>query len=464
MSRRKQYKIDMCSGPILSKMMLFAVPLMFSSILQLLFNAADIVVVGRFSGDNSMAAVGSVASLVNLLVNFFMGLSVGANVMAARYFAAKNDGELSKTVHTSVLISFIGGAILTIVGVFFSRPLLALMNSPPDIIDLAALYLKIFFIGMPANLAYNFGSALLRAVGDTRRPLYYLSFAGVVNVILNLIFVIKFQMGVAGVAIATVVSQCISAFLVLRCLTKETGGMQLYLSKLKIDVQKLVQIMKVGLPASFQGILFSLSNVVIQSTVNGFGEVVVAGASASSNIENFVYVSMNSVYQATISFCSQNAGVGNFKRVRRVTTIGAVYTAVVGFVLGMLCIWQGKNLIGIYSTSPNVIDMGYERLSLMMTTYFLCGIMDTMVGALRGIGYSMQPMIVSLIGVCGLRLAWIATIVQIPQFHTIRMVYMSYPVTWIITLIAHLICFRWAIKRAELLYGMTHPNLSESAT
>ena len=443
-------------------MMLFAVPLMFSSILQLLFNAADIVVVGRFAGDNSMAAVGSVASLVNLLINFFMGLSVGANVMAARYFAAKNDSELSKTVHTSILVSFIGGIILAFVGVFFSRPLLELMNSPPDIIDLAALYIKIFFIGMPANLAYNFGSALLRAVGDTRRPLYYLSFAGVVNVILNLVFVIKFHMGVAGVAIATVVSQCISAFLVLRCLANETGGIQLYMSKLKIDGQKLVQIMKVGLPASFQGILFSLSNVVIQSTVNGFGEVVVAGASASSNIENFVYVSMNSVYQATISFCIQNAGVGNFKRVRRVTLTGVIYTAVIGIALGFFCIWQGKALIGIYSTSSNVIEMGYIRLSLLMSTYFLCGVMDTMVGALRGIGYSMQPMIVSLIGVCGLRLIWIATIVQIPRFHTVKMVYMSYPVTWIITLTAHLICFAWAIKKAEMIFGMTHPNLPES--
>jgi len=462
MSRRQQYKIDMCSGPILSKMMLFAVPLMFSSILQLLFNAADIVVVGRFAGDNSMAAVGSVASLVNLLVNFFMGLSVGANVMAARYFAAKNDNELSKTVHTSIVVSLIGGVILSFVGFFFSKSLLRLMSSPPDIIDLAALYLKLFFLGMPANLAYNFGSALLRAVGDTRRPLYFLSFAGVVNVILNLIFVIKFHMGVAGVAIATVVAQCISAFLVLRCLTRESAGLQLSFSKLRIDGQKLVQIMKVGLPASFQGILFSLSNVVIQSTVNGFGEVVVAGASAASNIEGFVYASMNSVYQATISFSSQNAGVGNFKRVRRVTLTGAIYTAVLGITLGMICIWQGKNLIAIYSNSPDVIEMGFVRLSLMMTMYFLCGVMDTMVGALRGIGYSIAPMIVSLIGVCGLRLIWIATIVQIPRFHTIEMVYASYPVTWIITLIAHVICFRWAIKKAELLYGMTHPNMPEA--
>ncbi len=443
--------------------MLFAVPLMFSSILQLLFNAADIVVVGRFAGDNSMAAVGSVASLVNLLVNFFMGLSVGANVMAARYFAAKNENELSKTVHTAIFISFIGGVILSFVGFFFSRSLLELMNSPADIIDLAALYLKIFFLGMPANLAYNFGSALLRAVGDTRRPLYYLSFAGVVNVILNLIFVIQFHMGVAGVAVATVVSQCISAVLVLRCLAKENGGMQLCLSKLRLDSSKLVQIMKVGLPASFQGILFSLSNVVIQSTVNGFGEVVVAGASASSNIENFVYVSMNSVYQATISFCSQNAGVGNFKRVRRVTLTGVIYTAVVGIVLGMLGVWQGKNLISIYSTSPEVIETGYIRLSLLLSLYFLCGMMDTMVGALRGIGYSMAPMIVSLIGVCGLRILWIATIVQIPRFHTIEMVYASYPVTWIITLTAHIICFAWAIKQAEKLYGMTHPNSRDSS-
>lgn len=462
MAQAKGYKIDMCSGPILSKMILFAVPLMFSTLLQLLFNAADIVVVGRFAGDNSMAAVGSVTALVNLLINLFIGLSVGANVMAARYFASKREDELSQTVHTAMTLSFVGGVFLAIIGNLFAGKILALMQSPPEIIGLSTLYLKIFFLGMPANLAYNFGSALLRAVGDTRRPLYYLSFAGVVNVLLNLVFVIKFHMDVAGVAVATVISQCISAVLVIRCLMKESGGMKFELSKLGINPQKLAQIMKVGLPAGFQGILFSISNVVIQSSINGFGEIVVAGSSASNNIEHFVYAGMNSVYQAALSFTSQNAGVGDFKRVRRITRISNGYVIALGIIMGGPMILFGKTLISIYSGSPDVIEQGYIRLVIMLSVYAIAGMMDVMVGIMRGIGFSVIPMIVSLIGVCGFRLLWIATVFQIPQFHTIEMVYISYPISWTITLIAHVCCYLRVIKKVEKQYEMTHREFFES--
>ena len=462
MAQAKGYKIDMCSGPILSKMILFAVPLMFSTMLQLLFNAADIVVVGRFAGDNSMAAVGSVTALVNLLINLFIGLSVGANVMAARYFASKRDDELSQTVHTSMTLSFAGGVFLAVVGNLFAGKILVLMQSPPEIIGLSTLYLKIFFLGMPANLAYNFGSALLRAVGDTRRPLYFLSLAGVINVVLNLVFVIKFHMDVAGVAVATVVSQCVSATLVIRCLMKESGGMKLELSKLGINPQKLIQIMKVGLPAGFQGILFSLSNVVIQSSINSFGEIVVAGSSASNNIEHFVYAAMNSVYQATLSFTSQNAGVGDFKRVRRIAVISNLYVIVLGIIVGGPVLLFGKNLISVYTGSAAVIEQGYIRLFMMMIVYFIAGMMDVMVGILRGIGYSVMPMIVSLVGVCGFRLLWIATIFQMPQFHTIEMVYLSYPISWTVTFITHFICYRKVINKVEAQYQMLNPERHES--
>ena len=462
MAQAKGYKIDMCSGPILSKMILFAVPLMFSTMLQLLFNAADIVVVGRFAGDNSMAAVGSVTALINLLINLFIGLSVGANVMAARYFASKRDDELSQTVHTAMTLSFAGGIFLAIVGNLFAGKILVLMQSPPEIIGLSTLYLKIFFLGMPANLAYNFGSALLRAVGDTRRPLYFLSLAGVINVVLNLVFVIKFHMDVAGVAVATVVSQCVSALLVIRCLMNETGGMKFELSKLGINPQKLIQIMKVGLPAGFQGILFSLSNVVIQSSINSFGEIVVAGSSASNNIEHFVYAAMNSVYQATLSFTSQNAGVGNFRRVRRIAVISNLYVIVLGIIVGGPVLLFGKMLISVYSSSAAVIEQGYIRLFVMMIVYFIAGMMDNMVGLLRGIGYSVMPMIVSLVGVCGFRLLWIATIFQLPQFHTIEMVYLSYPISWTVTFIIHFICYRKVINKVEAHYKMLHPEHYEN--
>lgn len=438
---KKKYEIDMCSGSIFKKMLLFAVPLMFSSILQLLFNAADVVVVGRYAGDNSLAAVGSNTSLINLLTNLFVGLSVGANVLIAHYYGAKEKEDLKKAVHTVVAISIVSGILLTIVGVIGARQFLIWMDTPENVLDLAVTYLRIYFAGITATMIYNFGAAILRAVGDTKRPLYYLLLAGVVNVVLNLIFVIKFNMDVAGVALATVISQCISAFLIIRCLIKETGAIHLELKALKIDRGNLLKILKVGLPAGFQGVLFSLSNVVIQSSVNGFGEITVAGNSAAANLEGFVYMAMNAFHQAAISFTSQNVGAGKYSRINKVLYVAQTYVVAVGLSLGLLVIAFGRPLLGIYSDNSVVIEAGLVRLKYVVTVYFLCGMMDVMVGSLRGLGYAVMPMIVSLMGACGLRLIWIATIFQIPKFHTIDMVYITYPVTWFITFLAHVICF-----------------------
>ena len=445
--KKTNYEIDMCNGPILSKMLKFAIPLMLSGILQLLFNAADIVVVGRFAGDNSLAAVGSNTSLISLLTNLFMGLSIGANVLAARYYGAKNEEELNKTVHTAMLLSVISGIILTIVGAFAARVILIWMQTPAEVLDLAVVYLRIYFLGMTATMIYDFASAVLRAKGDTKRPLFYLMCGGVVNVILNLIFVIQFHMDVAGVAIATVVSQFLSATFVVRCLLHEEGGMRLELKKLHIYKDKFIQIIQIGLPAGFQGMLFSLSNVVIQSSVNTFGATIVAGNSAANNIEGFVYCAMNAFYQATISFTSQNMGAGNIKRIRKILLSGQFCVVIVGLILGNAAYLCATPLLRIYSSSKEVIRAGIVRLSIISTTYVLCGMMDVMVGALRGIGYSVMPMIVSLIGACGFRLLWISTVFQMERFHTIQVVYYSYPISWIITFIVHVICFHWAMKK-----------------
>lgn len=447
--RGSGYEIDMCSGSILPKLLQFALPLMCSSVLQLLFNAADVIVVGRFAGDNSLAAVGSNTSLINLLVNLFMGLSVGANILAARTYGAGDREGLRQTVHTSMLLSLLSGVALAVVGALGAGTILGWMQSPEKVRGLATLYLRIYFLGMPFTMLYNFGAALLRAIGDTRRPLYYLFTAGVVNVVLNLIFVIVLQMDVAGVAIATVISQVISALLVVRCLMREQGGIHLELRELRIWPVRLKQILQVGLPAGFQGVLFALSNVVIQSSINGFQEVVAAGNAASSNIEGFVYAAMNAFYQANISFSSQNYGAGRYDRLKPILLRVQACVLVTGVVLGGFATLFGHQLLGIYSSSPEVVEVGMERLAIVCTTYALCGMMDAMVGSLRGLGYSVMPMIVSLLGVCALRLVWIATIFQIPEFHTPATIYWSYPFSWIVTFLAHLGCYVWAMKRLK---------------
>ncbi len=445
---KKKYEIDMCSGSVFQKMLLFAIPLMCSSILQLLFNAADIVVVGRFAGDNALAAVGSNSSLINLLTNVFVGLSIGTNVLVAQYYGAKKEKDLKETVHTSILLSICSGIILTIIGILGAKPLLELMQAPEEVLGLAVIYLRIYFLGMTSTMVYNFGSAILRAVGDTQRPLYYLLGAGIINVILNLFFVIVCHMGVAGVAAATAISQTISALLVVRCLIKEQGGIHLELRELRIYGAKFVRIVKIGLPAGFQGMVFSLSNVVIQSAVNSFGAVAVAGNSAAANIEGFVYMAMNAFYQATISFTSQNYGAKEYKRIYKILFAGELYVIITGAVLGNLAVLFGEPLLGIYSPNADVVAAGLGRMHVICTLYALCGMMDVFVGALRGIGYSVVPMIVSLIGACGLRLLWIATIFQIPEYHTMKTIYISYPVTWTVTFLVHALTFLIVSRKA----------------
>lgn len=453
----KQKTSDLTTGPLLPKIILFALPLAASSILQLLFNAADVVVVGRFAGSQALAAVGSTSSLVNLLVNMFVGISVGANVVTARALGAHDEKAVKNTVHTAILLSILGGFLLAVVGVCFSRPLLELMGSPEDVIDLAALYLRIFFLGMPVNLLYNFGAALLRSVGDTKRPLYCLAFSGCVNVVLNLVFVILFHMSVAGVALATIISQAISAVLVTGLLLREEGPLKLEWKHLRLHPAALSQILRIGIPSGLQGTVFSLSNVVIQSSINSFGSVIIAGNSAASSIEGFVYVGMNAFAQASTTFTSQNYGAGKYQNIRKVLFYCVSCVLVVGTVLGVGATLLGDLLCGIYSSDPAVIAAGVNRLAIICQLYALCGLMDVFSGSMRGIGYSVLPMVVSLIGSCALRLVWVATIFR--WFGTIESLYISYPISWALTSLAHLICFVYASHKLKNAQPMEHVPL-----
>ena len=436
---RISYRMDMTEGPLTTKIIKFTMPVMLTGILQLLFNTADVIVVGRFTGKTALAAVGSTGSLINLLVSLFMGLSIGTNVLVARYQGAKDDKAVSETVHTSIALGIVGGLILLIIGVVATRPLLEMMATPEDVIDQSTLYMRILFFGMPLNLILNFGAAILRAIGDTKRPLYYLTIAGVINLFLNIFLVTVFSLGVAGVAIATVISEGVSCGLILLCLKHETGAIRLYFNRIKINPSKCIDIMKIGLPAGLQGCIFSISNVLIQSSVNSFGSTVMAGNTAASNIEGFVYVSMNSLHQTCISFTSQNFGAGKFKRIKKVLINCLVIVAITGLVLGNSAYFFGKYLLSAYNNEAEVISYGLIRLSIISTMYFLCGLMDVMVGAMRGIGYSILPMIVSLVGACGLRIVWIYTVFV--KFRTLDILFISYPVTWTITFLSHLVCY-----------------------
>lgn len=441
----KKYEIDMCSGPFLGKILIFYIPLMLSGVLQLLFNAADIIVVGRFAGHIALSAVGSTSSLINFLVNFFMGLSIGANVLVARFYGAGQKKELSEMVHTAILTSVISGFILLIFGGIISEPALKLMGTPEDVIAQSTLYMRIYFCGMPFFMAYNFGAAVLRAVGDTKRPLYYLLIAGVINVILNLIFVIVFSMGVAGVAMATAISQAVSAVLVIRCLIHSDGDYKLELSKLHIVKDKMLKMMQIGLPAGVQSSLFSISNVLIQSSVNSFGSIAMAGNTAASNIEGFVYTSMNAFSQTVVSFTGQNYGAQKYKNIAKVLLICQGLVAAVGLVFGNAAYLSGGLLLQLYSADTEVIKFGLLRMSIICTTYCLCGMMDTMVGALRGLGCSIMPTIVSLTGACLFRVVWIYTVFA--EYQTLGSLYISYPISWTLTMLAHIICFLFVYRK-----------------
>lgn len=439
----------MTEGAITSKLIAFSVPLILSSVLQLLFNAADVIVVGRFAGDNSLAAVGSTSSLINLLVNLFQGLSIGTNVVAANYFGAGKKQCLQQTVHTAMLLSVFSGVLLTALGIAGAKLLLRMMQAPEQVLNLAAKYLQIYFGGITATMIYNFGSALLRAKGDTKRPLYILFAAGIINLLLNLLFVIAFRMDVAGVALATVISQCFAAALITVILTRETDDFRLTVRKLHIDRDIFIRILKIGLPAGFQGIMFSFSNVIIQSSINTFGSTVIAGNSAGISIEGFVYTSMNGFSQGTLTFTSQNMGAGKKDRIKRAAVISQFIVIVIGLVLGNAVVFFSRGLLGIFSKNPMVIDAGVQRLKIVCSTYALCGMMDCMGNTVRGTRHSVLPMAVTLVGACGLRLLWIATVFQIPQFHSCFTIFLSYPISWVLTWIAHLICFAAVLRRNE---------------
>lgn len=448
--KKKSYEIDMCNGPLLGKILLFSIPLMFSGILQLLFNAADMIVVGRFAGSSALAAVGATGSLINLLINIFIGLSVGSNVLVAHFRGAGQDKDVSDTVHTAIATSLVSSIFLALSGFFLSRPLLSLMGTPEDVLGQSTLYMRIYFIGIPALLLYNFGSSILRAVGDTKRPLYYLLAAGVANVALNLFFVLVFHMGVAGVALATILSQCISAGLIVKCLLGLTDSCRLEISKIHIHKDKLLRIMKIGLPAGFQGALFSVSNVLIQSSINSFGSIAMAGNAATVNLEGFVYTAMNSFHQTALSFTSQNMGARKYGRIRRILLLCLALVTAVGALMGLTGLYFGESLLRIYSSDADVISYGLLRMEIILSTYFACGMMDVVVGSLRGMGYSVIPMIVSLLGACGLRIVWIFTIFA--AHRSLTTLYLSYPITWIITFCAHVICFFFIFRHVKKRY------------
>ncbi len=441
----------MTEGSILPKIIKFTLPVMLAGILQLLYNAADMIVVGKFAEPGSLGSVGATSALINLIVNLFVGLSVGACVSVARYYGKGDDEGVSRTSNTAVVIALIGGVILGIFGFFMCRPLLQLMGTPADVIDRATLYMKIYFIGLPGNMLYNFGSAVMRGCGDTRRPLRYLASAGIVNVALNLIFVIVFHLGVAGVAVATITAQAISAALVLRFLFRSDSASRISLKTLRIDKNELKLIAGIGLPSGVQGSVFSISNVLIQSSVNSFGSIVMDGNTAAQNIEGFVYISMNSVSQAALTFVSQNYGVKNYDRIKRAVGLSCILAGVVGLILGFAAFGFSDSLISLYSNleapNPQVAYYAKIRLSMIATTYLTCGIMDVLSNCVRGIGHSTVSMIVSLLGACAFRVLWIYTVFAAD--HTLQTLYISYPASWIITDFAHLTCFILLFKRLK---------------
>ncbi len=437
----------MCNGSIMDKLISFSLPLMLSGILQLMFNAVDIIVVGRFSGSQALAAVGSTTALINVFTNLFIGISLGANVLAARFFAAGKHEEMSQTVHTSILLALISGVTMAFVGLLFSRGALELMGTPGDVIDQSTLYMRIYFMGMPFFMLYNYGAAILRAVGDTKRPLIFLIISGLINAGLNMILVICFHMDVAGVGIATVVSQMISCVLVLRCLYCAESSYQLRFSKLKINTQYLKQIFQVGVPAGIQSTVINFSNALLQSSVNSFGSVAMAGYTAANNILGFLYASVNSVTQACMSFTSQNYGVRKFKRMDRVLIDCIVISMVIGLSLGCGAYFFGPEILRIYTSDEQVIRSGMEILAFTTVPYFLCGIMDLFPGALRGMGRSGVPMILSIIGTVGTRIIWIFGI--FPHHRSLEILFISYPASWILTIIMQVICFGFVRKQVQ---------------
>jgi len=450
-------KINMCDGAILPLIIRFAVPLMITGILQVLFNAADIMVVGNFGSDHSLAAVSATGSMTSLIVNLFIGLSVGTNVLCARFFGAKDDKSLSETVHTSITLSLIIGTLLTVVGLVFSEPLLRLMSVPEEVLPLSTLYMRIYFCGMIPSLVYNFASSVLRAVGDTKRPMYFLTLAGVLNVLLNLLLVIVFKMDVAGVAIATVASQTVSAVLVVICLMRETEDIRLHIKKLRVSMRILPQIIGIGLPAGLHSTMFSLANVVIQSSLNTFGPDVMAGSGAASSIESLLFTALGAIYQAVVAFTSQNYGRYNFKRIWKAHLIGQAIVYTFGLALCVITVIFAEPLLGMFADKPAEIAAGVDKMKKVGLFVFIYASSDIAIATLRGMGCSLTPMITSLICVCGARILWIATVFQLPQFHNVSGLYTSFTVSYFLSLFVQTACmivfFRKKVKKYGHLYN-----------
>ena len=445
--KNNKYEIDMCNGTLMDKLISFSLPLMLSGILQLLFNAVDIIVVGRFTGSQALAAVGSTTALINIFTNLFIGISLGANVLAARFYASGKEKEMSETVHTSITLALISGLVMALAGVLLARFALNLMGTPNDVIDQSVLYMRIYFLGMPFFMLYNYGAAILRAVGDTKRPLFFLVISGMTNAVLNLVLVIVFHMGVAGVAIGTIVSQLISSILVLRCLYTSNTSYRLYFSKLGIKTQYLKQIFQVGIPAGIQSTVINLSNALLQSSVNSFGSVAMAGYTAANNIFGFLYMSVNAVTQSCMSFTSQNYGVKKLKRMDRVLLDCMILSVGVTLTLGCGAYFFGPELLKIYTSDADVIRCGVEVLAFTTVPYFCCGIMDLLPGALRGMGYSGVPMILSIIGTVGTRIVWFFGLFPAPR--SLSFLFISYPVSWILTILMQAVCFCFVRKHVH---------------
>lgn len=457
--KKIRFEMDMTDGHFFKKIVIFCIPLMFTGILQLLYNAADLIIVGKFSGvPNALGAVGSTSALINLIVNLFMGLSVGTNVLCARCFAAKDSDKLSRVIHTSITMSVLCGLVLGIIGFIFAYDFLWLMKSDDDVIDLATVYLKIYFIGMPFNMLYNFAAGILRGVGDTKRPLIFLSVAGIINFFLNIFFVVVCKMDVDGVAIATVMSQVISCILIMICLIRTKEMYKFSFKKIKISGKELVEMTKIGLPAGIQGSIFSISNVIIQTSVNQFGEIVVNGNAAAQSIEGFVYTAMNSVYHAALAFVGQNMGANKPYNVSKITLYCLLFVTMVGVSFGGTLFLLGRYVSSIYTSVPEEIAISIIRLHYLCLPYFLCGIMDVMVGILRGLGYSILPMIVSILGVCGFRILWIYLIfynlTDFTNSADLHYLYISYPISWIITFAIHYLTYIILYKKKMKKYKL----------
>ncbi|MBQ4528043.1 MAG: MATE family efflux transporter [Clostridia bacterium] len=444
----RSYEIDMAKGSIFKNIVAFALPLILGNPLQLFYNAADIIVVSRFAGSSAMASVGATGSLNALLVNGFVGISLGATVLVSRCYGARDYAGLHRAVHTSVGIGFVVGILATVVGLSFSKSILEIMGTPEGkVLNGAVLYMRIIFVGVPASMVYNFGAAVMRAVGDTKRPLYILAATGVVNVVLNLVLVIVFHMGVAGVAIATVVANYLSAIAVLTALMRSESAYKLIIKHIRFYKEEIVQIFKIGIPAAIQSMMFSLSNTIIQSSVNSFGEPAIAGNAAGANIEGFVYTAMYAFHQATVTSVSQNYGARDEKRVKRSTYTAIGCVTVVGFILGLLTVIFDEQLLGIYiSDSPKAIEFGVIRILYTGLPYFLCGIMDVMAGTLRGLGYSTLSAVNSLVGACGLRILWVSFVV--PNYHSTQMLFLCWPISWCVVIFMHLVCYFIIRKKA----------------